>query len=145
MALTNKRGETPAELQKQEELLAYVKKLYKEQENILNRLTAIERSLSSQQSKLDALPHPLTSTQDEESSYQVLRETKHLSWYASYSFIGLIMLCSLVVLSHFILTSKLTDTQQINYTIKSLLLKEETFWYDAENHQLYLKDTSHNR
>lgn len=142
MALINKNGQTPAESQVRDELLTYLEQISEEQRSVLERLMVIENKLTNQQAYIDAIPDTFTTTLNNESLYQIgytCRKVKILLSYMAYLLIGIVILGILLLLSHYILANKISATQGIGYAIESLLQKDTSFWYDEENHQLYIK------
>ena len=136
MALVNKHGQTPNQVTQHDELTQQIEALQKQQEQLLQQVEALEKSMSP---TMDTLLYSIRVT------FKFVDNTRAEQTHAKkkiqrYVIIGI---CLLVVIQAFCFTSfrdELANHTQALLMIHDTLSGNAAYWYDATNHQLYVRN-----
>lgn len=136
MALVNKHRQTPNQVTQHDELTQQIEALQKQQEQLLQQVEALEKSMSP---TMDTLLYGIRVTFKFVDNMRV--EQKHAKKKIQrYVLIGI---CMLAVIQAFCFTSfrnELANHTQALLMIHDTLSGNAAYWYDATNHQLYIRN-----
>lgn len=140
MALTNKKGQTPAQMIQHDELNKQLAKIEETLEQLTKRTASAENKLNHTAMKIEqygekqmAAYYGYTRAVQAEGE-----KTRSSLWmYAAGSvIIGIVV----QVMFFWTLTSNIDKTLQVMYSINEVLHGNAAYWYDADNHSLYTRD-----
>lgn len=136
MALVNKHGQTPNQVAGYDELTQQIEALQKQQDQLQQQVEALGKTVSH---TMDTLLYSIRGTFKFVDDMRV--EQKHAKKKIQrYVIIGI---CLLVVIQAFCFTSfrdELANHTQALLMIHDTLSGNAAYWYDATNHQLYVRN-----
>ncbi|WP_346682474.1 hypothetical protein [Megasphaera stantonii] len=138
MALVNKHGQTPTQVAEHEELTQQIEAIQKQQEQLQQQIEALGKTMTP---TMDTLLYNIRGTFKFVDDMRV--EQKHakkkIQWYL---FIGILMLAVLQAFCFTSLRDELANHTQALLMIHDTLSGNAAYWYDATNHQLYVRNRS---